>query len=410
MSRKEIEGDVLGRFRRWFWQPPRAHGDVITDRTVSFLELFYDLVYVVVIGQATHHLAEHVSLYAFVEFTAVFGLIWWAWVNGSLWVELHGREDGRTRSFIFLQMGILAVLATFTAGATGSQGQPFALTFVAFTLVLTWLWYSVRRQDRPEFQAVTAMYLMGMLASIAVMVASAFLPDGLRVVTWLAFSTAWAVGIIQLGRRYRSRIETGVVVTDSVVERFGLFVIIVLGEVVVGVVGGLAATGGDGLATATGMVALSIGFGFWWIYFDFVGRKLPRTSPAAFYAWMVSHLPVTLAIAAAGAGMVSLIEHAAQARTPAGSSWLLAGSVAGGLIAVIVISRTLAERERLPSVYRAVALALAGGAAGAVLVGWWAPSPWLLAAALVLLLLVVWLVAFRSYLLAERTVDLRAGG
>ncbi len=51
----------LEQFRRYFWQPPRAHGDVIKDRSVSFLELFYDLVYVVVVARAAHTLAEHVS-------------------------------------------------------------------------------------------------------------------------------------------------------------------------------------------------------------------------------------------------------------------------------------------------------------------------------------------------------------
>ena len=46
---------------RWFLRPPRAHGEVIEDCTVSFLELFYDLVYVVLVGQIAHTLAEDVS-------------------------------------------------------------------------------------------------------------------------------------------------------------------------------------------------------------------------------------------------------------------------------------------------------------------------------------------------------------
>jgi low temperature requirement protein LtrA len=41
---------TVDRFRRWFWRPPRAHGDAILDRTVSSLELFYDLVFVAVIA------------------------------------------------------------------------------------------------------------------------------------------------------------------------------------------------------------------------------------------------------------------------------------------------------------------------------------------------------------------------
>jgi low temperature requirement protein LtrA len=68
-----------GGFKRWFWRPPRPHGEVIADRTVSALELFYDLVYVTVIAQAAHHLAEHVSARGAAEFAVVFALIWIAW-------------------------------------------------------------------------------------------------------------------------------------------------------------------------------------------------------------------------------------------------------------------------------------------------------------------------------------------
>jgi low temperature requirement protein LtrA len=51
----------LSGFLRHFWQPPRAHGDVITGREVSFLELFYDLVYVVVVSRASAHLTADVT-------------------------------------------------------------------------------------------------------------------------------------------------------------------------------------------------------------------------------------------------------------------------------------------------------------------------------------------------------------
>lgn len=90
------------RGRALFWQPPRAHGGIPEDRSVSFLELFYDLTYVVVIARAAHHLAEHVSWRGAAEFAVVFGLIWIAWLSGTLYCELHGREDGRTRAFVFL--------------------------------------------------------------------------------------------------------------------------------------------------------------------------------------------------------------------------------------------------------------------------------------------------------------------
>ena len=59
-----MSSETHGRFKRWFWRPPRAHGEILADRQVSVLELFYDLVYVAVLGQAAHQLAGHVSIRA----------------------------------------------------------------------------------------------------------------------------------------------------------------------------------------------------------------------------------------------------------------------------------------------------------------------------------------------------------
>jgi low temperature requirement protein LtrA len=121
-----------------------------------------------------------------------------------------------------------------------------------------------------------------------------------------------------------------------------------------------------------------IGFGFWWIYFDLVGRRLPRNGPAL-TNWVLSHLPVTLSIAAAGAAIVSLIGHAHDARAPEATAWLLASAVALGLLALIVIEQSLVDAERLAFVYRPLRIALAIGAVAALVVGWLRPAPWLLA-------------------------------
>jgi len=99
----------------WFWRPPRAHGETLVDRRVSPLELLYDLVYVTVIAQAGNHLVANLSTNGLFEFAVVFSLTWIAWANGSLYLELHGRLDGRTRTYVFLQIGILAILAVYAA-------------------------------------------------------------------------------------------------------------------------------------------------------------------------------------------------------------------------------------------------------------------------------------------------------
>jgi len=376
--------------------PPRAHGEVITDRSVSFLELFYDLVYVVVIARAAHTLAKDVTWRSVGEFAVVFGLIWLAWLNGTSYYELHGREDGRTRVFVFAQMLLLALLAVFTADAAGESGTQFAIVYVLYLAVVSWLWYTVRVQDSEEYMAVTGRYLIGMLVSIGLMLVSAIVPTAVRLWIWAALVLMWA-GFGLVAARDQA-MERGVTITHSMVERFGLFVIIVLGEVVVGVVDGLSEVERSFRSITTGMIGLGVGFAYWWTYFDFVGGRLPINRPRLRSAWMFLHLPVTLSIAAAGAAMVSLIEHAGDDQAPTSTAWLLGGSVALGLMALIPIMRTLRDFQRLSAIYRPLSWIMVLASALAILIAYLTPTPWLLAVGLVVVLLGVWIFAVSRWM------------
>jgi low temperature requirement protein LtrA len=398
-----VAARTLDRFKRWFWRRPRAHGDTILERRVSPLESLYDLVYAVVISQAAQPLEQHVSVRRTLEFAVVFALIWIAWTNGSLYLELHGREDGRTRAFVFVQIGILTLVAVFAANATDGSGPAFALTYAAFLVVTTWLWYAVQRQDhleRPEFAVVTGRYVYALVVSVAVMLVSAALPVEPRLIAWATLAGGWIVLVLLL-LGTRSGQTLGITPTDSLVERFGLFTLIVLGAVVFGVVAGLSAAHHDVTTIATGLVALTVGFGIWWTYFDVVGGRLPNGDGQAISTWIVSHCPITLSIAAAGAGMIGLIEHAHDARTPSPTAWLLTGAVAVGLLAVIVAASALADARRLATVYRPLSAVMAAGAVAAFAVGWARPAPWLLALLLVVILTALWAVAVRDFLLAN---------
>src|SRR5260221_13405897 len=184
---------------------------------------------------------------------------------------------------------------------------------------MAWLCYEVRRQDalvRPEFLVDTGRYVVAMAVSVVVILVSAFLPAELRLLVWAIFTAAWVLLLLPFGR-LQIGLGGGMSPTDSLVERFATITIIVLGEVVFGVVDGLSQSKHDVTTISTGMIALAVGFGFWWIYFDVVGGKLPKPDGRALANWMLSHYPIKLSIAAAGAGMGSLIEHAHDGSSPA---------------------------------------------------------------------------------------------
>jgi len=387
-ERETTAGADVRRFWARFWQPPRPHGQSIVDRRVSYVELFYDLVFVVVISRASATLAHDVTPRGVLDFVVIFGLVWVAWLNGSMYHELHGREDGRSRTFIFVQVTILSVLAVYAATAGGSGGVGFALSYVVLFVVLSWLWLSVRRRDEERFQQATGSYLLLMAASMVAIAASALLADGPRTLVWAAVVVAWVgLGILRFWVS-GSTDAMGVTVTDSMVERFGLFVIIVLGEVVVGVVGGMSATELDPLVVVTGVLALVVGSGFWWAYFDLVGGRRPTSEGLRPGFWLYGQLPVAMVIAASGAAMVGLVEHAGDDHAPAANAWLLGGGVAVLLVVLIGLAATLRTEDRIAD--RPLALAMALGACGALLVAAWAPPPWLLSTALVAILSAVW--------------------
>ena len=386
-------------FRRWFWTRPRAHGETIEGRRVSSVELLYDLVYIAVIAQATGALGHNLTLAGLFDFVVVFSLAWIGWINGTLYLELHGQQDGRTRSYVFVQMAILALLAVFTGNAATTSGAQFALTYVAFLLVVGWLFYSVSKLDTPELARSTRRYATIVFISAAVIALSAFLPADIRVAIWAGFCVLWLLAMILLGTRPRTY-SFGIVATDSLVERLDTFTLIVLGEVVVGVVVGLTLAPQDLVTIITGIVSLVIGLGLWWIYFDIVGGRPARGEGPAITTWILSHLPATLAIAAAGAAMVGLVEHAADSVTPASTALLLAGAVAAVFISEIVTVQSFVRDERDRAIYRPLLSAMVVGAGVSIVIGFLPLPPWGLALALNALLLIVWIVAALRFMRA----------
>lgn len=409
VDRTEARERIRAGFRRWFRAPPRRHGEVIYTREVSFLELFYDLVYVVLIAQVSHHLAEHLGWEGLLDFAILFGLIWLAWFNGTFWHELHARPDGRSRNYIFIQMALLALLAVFAGDATGQSGAEFAFTYAVLFTLFTWQWYLVQRVDDPQYRSVTMRYLTGMVITVIAIVASA-LADEARIWIWGAVVVGWTLGGLLLMAWSRTA-GFGEGVTASLVERVGLFTIIVLGEVVVGVVTGISdAPERSPLIVATGIVGLTIGYGIWWNYFDLLGRRVPDHTGAPLAVWLFAHLPLTMSIAAGGAALVSLIEHAGDARISAGSAFLLSGSVSVVLLGITVAVRALPEDEFPPGMASQIAPTLVLAALAAVFVGVLRPPPIVLVASLAALLFLTWLRMFILYVvLGGRPIEEGAG-
>jgi low temperature requirement protein LtrA len=389
-------GEPAGRWarvRRTLWQPPRPHGEQPHERVVGPLELFYDLAVVVLVAQAAHHLAGHLTLPGFGQFAAVFTLVWIAWANGSLHHELHGHEDARARSTFLLQILLLAAIGAFIPEADGSRGAAFAIAAAVLFAVLAALWQLAARGDRPEYRRPSRLYVAGTVACAVLLAASAPLPASARVQAWGVLDIVYLIGFAAVLLTTDLPQAHGLIVTEALTERFGAFIIIVLGETLTGVVTGLSSRPISALTMAVGLIAVVVGFGAWWTYFDFAGQRQPRPEPAPSGSWIVGHLPLTAAVAAMGAAMVSLVDHAHDGRTPAATAWVLCAGTAAVLVTTMLLAATLPDWSRDRYLYRPLARICAAAAAACLGLAAVRPAPLLLVLALVVLLSIPWVFA-----------------
>ena len=385
-----IRRERWARLRRRLWQPPRPHGEQPRERAVGPLELFYDLAVVVLVAQAAHHLAGHLTWGGLGEFIAVFTLIWIAWINASLHHELHGRDDARSRSTFLLQILVLVTMGAFIPQADGPRGAAFAVATAVLFAILTVLWLLAARGDRPGYRRSSRLYVAGTAASAVLLAGTALLPGGARVLAWGLLDVAYLAGFAAVTLTAVPDQPGALDVTDALIDRFGQLTLIVLGETLTGVVGGLAAQPISGLSLSVGLVAVVVGFGAWWTYFDFAGNRHPRPERAATLQWMFGHLPLTGAIAAMGAAMVSLVAHAHAGRTPVATGWLLGAGTAVMLCATMLVSASLQAWRADRGLYRPLARTCAAVSVACLGVGALRPAPLVLGLALVLLLAIPW--------------------
>ena len=342
------------RFRRW-WQPPRPAEDQPEERRITFLELFYDLVYVVIIAELSHTLAGNISLAGIGTFVFLFIIVWWAWFNGAMYHNLHGNNDIRTRVFTFLQMMTVASMAVFVHSAMGEGSVGFALAYASFHLILTWLWWRTGVYD-PHHRPLSQPYALTFLITSVLFIVSIFIPAPWRFALWvLALLIDLALLILLWTNRnagIQEQLNRVVLISSSAVERFGLFTIIVLGEVIVGVVSGVAEHPSlSWLVGRTAFLGMIIAIGLWWIYFDFVSGRPPIPRTMEQMSWIYLHLPVAMGITIVGAGILNVVEHSGES-LPDEVRWLLVGAIATVLVSIALIMKGLKLPENQRRLYR----------------------------------------------------------
>ena len=315
-------------------------------RKVTWLELFFDLVFVAAVAQVAAPLHDDYTLAGLIRFTPLFALIWWAWTGHTVFSTRFDSDDVIQRTLTLVQMFAVAVMAANAKDALdtrSSAGFAAAYSAVRFLLVAQYF----RARHVPEARPLTTRYVVGHGGAAVLWLLSALVPAPGRF--WI-----WGIALaIDLGTPWLAVHHSVNVPPDAahLPERFGLFTLILLGESVVAVMHGMESQEnwppGAALSAFLGM---GIAFLIWWWYFDGAGgaSEQPvhtKRDALRFHVWSYAHFPLYLGTVVAGVGVQRIVTAAARDTLTTTESTILTSAVATVMLALTIIGATSAARR-----------------------------------------------------------------
>jgi low temperature requirement protein LtrA len=281
-------------------------------RSATPLELLFDLTSVVAVAAVTAEFAHSIAdgHPAVIEFLQVFFSIWWAWMNFTWFASSYDTDDVIYRLLTMLQMaGVLVLAASVPAAAAASDFSAVPFGYLIMRIGLAALWLRAGYED-PDRRRTAFRYASGILTLNLGWILALLL-------TQLALWLFVVLVVLELAvPRWAERERATTWHPHHIAERYGLFVIILLGESVLaasrGVQKALAAGDISNLFLLVSGAGLVLLFALWWLYFLHPAGHGLSERRAASYRWGYGHFFLFAALAAVGAGLEVAVEEAAH--------------------------------------------------------------------------------------------------
>ncbi|MDD9382650.1 low temperature requirement protein A [Streptomyces sp. ZAF1911] len=282
-------------------------------RAATPLELFFDLCFVVAIAQAgaqlVHALAEGHPGSGVISYMFVFFGVWWAWMNFTWFASAYDCDDVPYRIATLVQIsGVLVYAAGVSRAFDQNDWTVAVIGYLIMRVALTAQWLRAASGERGEARTAALKYAAGLVLCQAGWVALLFVPDGAKRWLFLILVVAELMVPVVAERGHQTPWHA-----HHIVERYGLFTIIVLGETIaastVAVKSALDEHEALGELLPIAAGGLLIVFAAWWIYFA-VPMHEHLTSNREAIPWGYGHLLIFASGAAIGAGIEVAVEHA----------------------------------------------------------------------------------------------------
>jgi low temperature requirement protein LtrA len=334
----------------------------VGERRATWLELFFDLVFVVAITQLSHELVLHHSTAGFLRFAGLFIPVYVAWQGYMAYATRFDTDDLAFRVAYFAAMLAVAAMAVLIDDvARGVNSAGFAVAYVvlrSIMLALYWrAWLAV-----PDARPLIRFYGAGYGAGVAVWLASLAVGTPVRYVVW-GLALTLELSLPPLSTQLHRRIPTS---ARHLPERWALFTLIVLGESVVAVAVGVSGASWRVSSASTAVLGFAAVAAIWWLYFDRQADIVLRGSTMSIVVYSYAHIPLLMGLAGMSAGLRVLIERAREDQLGTGGAVALLGGVVLYLAALIATRTvTVSGSRRLGITLKLAAAALTLGLLGA---------------------------------------------
>jgi len=304
------------------------------ERHASWLELFFDLVFVVAVAQIAHVLGDHADLGGFLKYLALFLPIWWSWVGFTFYADRFETEETVYRVLMFAAMLAVAALSLTLDNAFTSAGdQPFIICYVLVISVLIAL-YIRAAYYIPLVRIFSLQFILGLGTAAGLLLISLLFAPPARY-------AIWAVALVlQLATPFLNLKAARIFPIDRshIPERFGLFTIIVLGEAVVAAANGASKVEWNFGTILTAALGFAMAACIWWINFDLVEDSAVKSkSLARRMVYLYGHFLIVASIVAIGVGVEHAIKETHEAHLPLPTLMLLSGGIAVYLAVITII-------------------------------------------------------------------------
>jgi low temperature requirement protein LtrA len=230
------------------------------EKRVTPLELFFDLVFVFALTQITYLMSEHPTWEGLGQGLLVLTALWWAWAAYA-WLTSYIDTGQDTERLLMLgAMGSMLVAALATPHVFGNDALIFGLAYAA----VRWLHIFIFAEANEHVDTATAVRVLARTALPAplLLIAAAFFDGTAQAAIWIVALAIDLGGPMVFGVR-GFRVEAG-----HFAERFGLIVIIALGESIVAIGAGIAGVDIDSTLVLAAVFGVVLSAAFWWAYFD----------------------------------------------------------------------------------------------------------------------------------------------